>query len=247
MRVPVVDKGVIMVRQRICRVAVWLGLFAVLAGPVIAQDPGAERKLQPGLEYCGQNGLVRFSFVEGDSLVSVLQSAEPTGGVTTVDVWAWLTEVDRISRNGYALLGIGGFEITLEIVGAEAVIVGQDFPDKHLNVGRQLGECIVGLDPGYKIRKGMTQLAHWTVMFQGRPQDVAIRLAPGPTWTCGSNLGCHDHAPPAVYLGTEATNLERSLFGAGFVPAWLNPSVEPDLTPIGAGAGWRDLGLCDDP
>ena len=236
-----------MVRLGVWRWAVWLTLAALAVNPVPAQEAAPAGAPNSGLEYCGQNGLVRFSFAAGDTLVPVLRDAEPQNGVTAVDLWAWLTDVDRVSRDGYALLGIGGFELTLEVVGAEAIILGQDFPDKTFNIGRRLGECIVGLDPGYKLRQGRTLLAHWTIMFQGRPQDVMFKLAPGPTWTCAKTGDCAEQAPLAIYLGTEASSLERSLFGAGCVPAWLNPSGEPDFTPLAGGAGWREMGRCDDP
>ncbi len=58
--------------------------------------------------WCGDNGLIRFSFVAGDSLVTVLETGEPEGGVTTFDLYAWLTDVTPVAQDGEAFLHLGG-------------------------------------------------------------------------------------------------------------------------------------------
>lgn len=93
---------------------VGLGLAAALVATVAGP---AEASV-----WCGENGLIRFSFAAGDSLVETGTTGEPQGGVTLVDVAAWLTDVDAVARNGDAFLRLGGAELTLVITGAEASI-----------------------------------------------------------------------------------------------------------------------------
>jgi hypothetical protein len=192
--------------------------------------------------WCGDNGVVRFSFAVGDSLVS-LAHVEPENGVTVVDVVAWLTDVDEVARRGDAFLRVGGVEMQLEITGAEAFIMEQEFPSKALNVGQRQGQLAVGFVPGQKLRDGRAELVRWKVMFQGRPENVRFGLKREGLVSCKGMDDCRECDPPAVYVGIEANGQLDSMFGAGYEPAWLNPAGEADQTPDTGTCTWRDVGV----
>lgn len=195
-------------------------------------------------EWCGENGLVRFSFAAGDSLVETLQTGEPEGGLTIVDVYAWLTGVEPVARRGDAFLRLGGAELKLQVTGAEASIIAQDFTDaKALNVGEAPGTVAVGFHPGLRVQNGRVLLVHWKLLFQGRPRDVRLGLDPTRLRSCATLPGCPESGTQALYAGADAANQLDSLFGAGYVPAWLNPTAEPDRTPVTGKVGWREAGV----
>lgn len=206
----------------------WLGLAA---GPASASV------------WCGENGLVRFSFAAGDSLVQTLQTGEPEGGVTVVDVYAWLTDMDPVARRGDAFLRLGGIELKLQVTGAEASVIAQEFTDaKALNVGDKPGTLAAGFHPGLRVQHGRVLLVHWKLLFQGRPQDVRLGLDGSDLRSCATMEGCPDAGTQALYAGADAANQVDSLFGAGYVPAWINPTGEPDHTPVTGKVGWREVG-----
>ena len=134
--------------------------------------------VQPAVatDWCGENGVVRFSFATGDELVEVFDAGEPVNGVTTVDVHAWLTDVDLVAQDGESFLRVGGFELKLTIAGAEGFIIKQEFPSQALNVGRKIGSIAAGLVPGERLTDGRALLVKWQVMFQGRPENVRFGL-----------------------------------------------------------------------
>lgn len=194
--------------------------------------------------WCGENGLVRFSFAAGDSLVETLVTGEPEGGVTVVDVYGWLTGMDPVARHGDAFLRLGGAELKLAITGAEASIIAQEFPDqKALNVGAAPGTLAVGFHPGLRLQGGQVLLVHWKLLFQGRPQNVRLGLDATELRSCATLEGCPGTGTQALYAGADAANQLDCLFGAGYAPAWLNPAGEPDRTPVTGTASWRDVGV----
>ena len=83
--------------------------------------------------WCGDNGLFQFSFIEGDSLVTVLHLEKSAAEVTFVDIYCWLADIDPVVREGDVFLHVGGFELKLTISGAEAFILEQNFPSEILN------------------------------------------------------------------------------------------------------------------
>jgi len=195
-------------------------------------------------EWCGENGLVRFSFAAGDSLVETTQTGEPEGGVTIVDVYAWLTDLEPVARRGDAFLRLGGAELKLQVTGAEASVIAQEFPDpKALNVSSEPGTLAVGFHPGLRVQQGRVLLVHWKLLFQGRPQDVRLGLDPSQLRSCATLPGCPEAGTQALYAGADAANQLDSLFGAGYVPAWINPAGEPDRTPVTGRVGWREAGV----
>ncbi|MBK8165822.1 MAG: hypothetical protein IPK64_07640 [bacterium] len=194
--------------------------------------------------WCGENGLVRFSFTAGDSLVQTLQTGEPEGGVTIVDVYAWLTDMEPVARRGDAFMRLGGIELELQVTGAEASIISQEFTDaKALNVGAAPGALAVGFHPGLRVQQGRVLLVHWKLLFQGRPQDVQLGLDGSDLRSCATLAGCPESGTQALYAGADAANQLDCLFGAGYVPAWINPTGEPDHTPVTGKVGWREVGV----
>lgn len=192
--------------------------------------------------WCGENGVVRFSFEEGPELVPVAKVAAGENGVTMVDLYAWLTDVEPLQKDGEAFLGTGALELQLVIEGAEGFILKQEYPQESRQVGRTLGNCIVGFSPGLKIRDGATQLVHWQIMFQGSPENVVFRLDPEGLLTCERTEGCPGSGVSALYTGTQAGNSIGAIFGAGHQAAYLNYEGEPDLQPVTGTVSWEDVG-----
>ncbi len=197
--------------------------------------------------WCGQNGLIRFSFVEGDSLVTVLHTEEPTDGVTTFDLYAWLTDVDPVAKDGKVFLQVGGIEFELSISGDEAFILEQEFPSQVLNIGTEMGQVVAGLVPGEMINDGKVFLVRWKVMIQGRPENVRIGLDPTGLMSCAGFKSCEESEPAALYVGNESNWKVGVMFGAGYVPSWLNPVGEPDQTPVTGKGTWREVGVFTEP
>lgn len=194
--------------------------------------------------WCGENGLIRFSFAEGDSLVETLTTGEPQGGLTIVDVYGWLTDVTSVARDGDAFLRVGGIELKLVVSGATATVIGQDFPDpKALNVGTVPGTVAAGFHPGLRLQSGKALLVHWKLMFEGRPVNVRLGLEAAALRSCAGMEGCRDSGTQALYAGATTANQLDCLFGAGYAPAWLNPQGDPDRTPVRGTSGWQDAGV----
>ncbi len=194
--------------------------------------------------WCGENGLIRFSFAEGDTLVESLVTGEPANGMTVIDVTAWLTDLDPVARNGDAFLRVGGIELKLKIEGAEASIIGQDFADpKALNVGTGSGNVAAGFHPGLRCAMGAVRLVHWKVLFKGRPENVRFGLDATNLRSCATMEGCPGAGTQALYAGADAANQLDFLFGAGYVPGWVNPSGAHDVTPVTGKVSWRDVGV----
>ena len=193
--------------------------------------------------WCGMNGLIRFSFAEDDSLVTVLHPGEPENGVTIFDLSVWLTDVDQVAYDGEAFLHVSWVEFKLSISDEEAVILEQKFPSKGLNMGKGIGHIMAALDPGERIRGGKVLLVRWKVLIPGRPENVRFDLDPTGLTSCGSDDGCAECEPSALYMGNVDSGLVGKMLGAGYVPSWLNPVGEPDQTPVTGKGTWRDMGI----
>ena len=193
--------------------------------------------------WVGQNGVVRFSFADGDSLVPVLTTGESDHGVTQIHLYAWLTDIDPVAIDKIAFLRVGAFEMKLVIEGAEAFITKEEFYDQAMNIGRAQGEIAVGLANGYKVVDGRVRLGHWEILFQGRPEDVAFRLESEAIASCAKTEGCDESDPFLVYVGTSTSDLSDYMFGAGYQAGWLNPTGAPDLEVHNAKTSWQDVGI----
>lgn len=216
-----------------------LWVMALTAGWALSAALPAEATV-----WCGENGLIRFSFAARDTLVETLTTGEPKDGVTMVDVEAWLTGVDAVAREGDAFLRVGGAEFKLSITGAEATVVSQVFAEtKVLNVGQALGQVAAGFSPGARLKDGRALLVRWKVQFQGRPRNVRFGLDPTGLASCVSTAGCPEAGTQALYVGSESANQLGYVFGAGYVPAWLNPDGQPDRTPVTGTVSWQQAGV----
>jgi hypothetical protein len=193
-------------------------------------------------QWAGENGVIRFSFTAGDSIVPVAH-LEPQNGVTMVELHTWLTDVVPTARNGEAFMAIGGFELKLVVEGAEAHILGKTVPGNHLDVGPAVNTCIVGLDPGLAIRNGKALLVTWNIMFQGDPKDVVFRLDTEPSHSGKQIDGCKDAGSPGLYIGVETSGMLGTFFGAAGAPAYLNPTKEPDLNAVHGRDSFEEIGL----
>lgn len=192
--------------------------------------------------WSGENGVIRFSFAEGDSLQPVLH-AEPDGnGLLRVDLWVWLTDVEPMARNGEAVLAVGGFELELVVEGAEAFVSGKEYPGEGINVAQDQWGCIMGLNPNPRLKEGRALLVKYELLFQGRPADVRFSMRPEGIISCGTVEGCPGSGTRALWIGPVEADMLSEIFGAGCVPAWLNPTGEPDLTPERGSSGWREVG-----
>jgi len=225
------------------RAAGFLAVAAALVVTALAAGGPAAASI-----WCGENGVIRFSFAPGDSLLETVVTGEPANGLTIVDVAAWLTDVTPVARQGDAFLRVGGVELKLAMTGpggqAIGQVIGQEFPDpRALNVGQAPGQVAVGFNPGLRLRAGSVLLARWKVLFQGRPQDVRFGLDPAGARSCATVEGCPGTGAQAVYVGADSANQMDCLFSAGFVPAWLNPTGEPDRTPVRGTASFADVGV----
>lgn len=196
--------------------------------------------------WCGENGLIRFSFSEEDSMVTVMDTGEPVNGVTTFEVYAWLTDIDPVAHDGEAFLHLGGMEFQLTITGSEFFILEQVFPSQALNVGKKMGQIAAGLHPGERIRDGKVFLVKWKVMIQGRPENVRIGLDPQGLMSCAELEGCPEGEPKALYVGNDGSNQVGLMFGAGYVPSWVNPTEVPDQSPVHGKHSWRDVGIIEE-
>jgi hypothetical protein len=193
------------------------------------------------LDWCGENGVIRLSFEEGKSTANI-HHAETENGVTKVIVVAWLTDVDSVSLDGKVFDTLGGFELDLKISGARGFILNKKIMGKGINVSQRKGGFIAGLAFGFPLVEGKVALAQWEVMFQGEVQDVMFSLDAEGLHSCRTSPGCPESAPQAIYIGAGDSTQSSDLFGAGYIPAWLNPTTDPDLTPITGSTTWLDVG-----
>ena len=216
--------------------AVWLITLVSLGGLVSLAGPTAAS------DWCGENGLIRLMFTVEDERTAVLSAIPGQDGTTRVELYAYLDDLTPLHRDQEALVAIGGFELTLQIEGADGFIVAEGFPFKVINVGRRPGECIVGIDPGQKLLPGGTELVHWTVVFAGNPRNVVFRLDQAGSLTCRKLAGCAESGTYAVYVGTVVSGQVGDVFGAGYTPAYLNWDSQPDLTPLTGVESWQDVG-----
>ena len=210
--------------------------MVLLAAVVLPMSAGATL-------WCGDNGVIRFSFVEGDSLVSVLNVPEAENGVNFFNIYAWLTDVDPVAQEGEAFLNLGGAELKLTISGDEVFILEQNFPVEALNLGNGLGHVAAGFHPELSVSDGKVFLVHWKVMIQGKPENVRIGLDRSGLISCDDLRGCAKSEPPALYVGGPSSRQTGVIIGAGYVPSWINPVGEPDQTPVTGKQSWRDVGV----
>jgi len=214
-------------KTRLMRTTILLTILA-LAGSAQASN------------WCGENGLVRFSFADGEEIVSVGTAEPDDTGVTLVDVFAWITDVTPLKKDGEAFLATAAVEMMLKIEGAEGFIIETEFFMKSRNVGRGPGTIAVGFDPGLQFEDGRTKVVRWRVLFQGKPENVVFSLDQSGLQTATTLKDYNDAGTWALYTGTWASDTLGDMFGCGFVPAYLNYDGEPDLEPRRGKMSWEE-------
>ena len=120
-------------------------------------------------------------------------------------------------------------------------VTGTTLPAEAINFSKEHLAYVVGMRMPLKIKDGRVLLGSWKLMFQGEPRDVRISIASEGVLTCKDTEGCPGSGTRAVYVGTIDANQISEVFGAGCVPAWLNPQDEPDLTPLTGNSSWQDV------
>ncbi len=218
--------------------------LALVAGLLIALVGG-----QPAAasEFCGGNGVVKLAFADTPELPAVQTATPDQTGMTVVDVWAVLDDVERVEGPGGVFLAIGGFELTLAVHGAEATILEKEIAFPYRDFGASKAECRVGTHPGQPFTEGRLTLVRWRVGFPGEVSDVVFDLAPDGAASCATLAGCPQSGCHALYAGTVESRQEGFLFGAGSRPAVLNPTAEPDLAVDPCTVGWREAGIFGEP
>jgi hypothetical protein len=193
----------------------------------------------------GENGMIRFSFTAGEELQGVTTAGPNEHGMTEVELHAWLTDIQPVAIDGEAFLHLGGYEFQLLIEGAEAFVTGTTLPTEAVNMANAHLAYVVGMRVPLRIEDGRVLLASWKLMFQGEPRDVRFSIAPEGVVSCEGTEGCEGSGTRALYIGSMDAKLVSEIFGAGCVPAWLNPTGEPDLTPLTSTSTWQEVGRAE--
>jgi hypothetical protein len=193
--------------------------------------------------FCGGNGNVHLSFTEGPELQSVHHVETTADGVVMVDVYAVLQDVVRVDGPGGAMVSLGGFELDLRITGAEPQAIEKKVLIPHRDFGGRPTQCLVGTHPGEKIMGTSLPLVRWRVVLSGELADVRFDLDPAGLHSCATTAGCPESGASALYVGTPDAGQENYLFGAGCMPAVLNPSGEPTLELVPCTASVAAIGV----
>jgi len=167
---------------------------------------------------------------------------EEENGVTKVTLVAWLTDVETVTIDDKLFDTLGGFELDLKISGATGFITNKKIMGKGINVSKTKGGFIAGLAFGFPLVDGRVPLAQWEIMFQGKVEDVKFSLDPDGLHSCRTCNDCPEGEPLAIYIGAGDSSQAGDLFGAGYIPAWLNPVGEPDVTPVFGKTNWQEVG-----
>ena len=66
-------------------------------------------------QWVGENGVIRLSFTEEPHLQSVLNAEPGEGGMTIVDLYAYVDEFEPVTYEKEEFLGVGAFELKLAV------------------------------------------------------------------------------------------------------------------------------------
>ena len=72
---------------------------------------------------------------------------------------------------------------------------------------------------------------------------MRLGLDPAGLQTARTLEGCAECAPQALYVGNESSRQVGIVFGAGYEPAWINPTGDYDQTPVTGKCTWQDVGV----
>lgn len=192
--------------------------------------------------FCGGNGMVKLSFTAGPE-IEAAKTVEPgEGGLTTVQVWAVLDEVAPLEGPLGAFLALGGFELELVVEGAEFTITEKAVDIPYQDFGASVAQLRVGSVPGEPIIGGRLVLCHWTVLFTCKAADVRFSLNPKGIPSCNGDKDCAASGASAIYVGSVDSGQEGEIFGAGYVPAVLNPTMKLEMKAVPYRVGFEEVG-----
>ncbi|MBD3220097.1 hypothetical protein GF314_02555 [bacterium] len=212
--------------------------FLILAVGLVAAGAAAAS------DFCGGNGIVALSFTEGPEATAITTVEPGEAGLTTVAVHAILDDVTPVDGPGGVVLAIGGFEMALRVTGAEPLSIAKRILVPHRDFGPTPRQIWAGVaSDGERIDQGPLPLVAWTVTFTGKVEDVRFDLDPAGLLSCEDLPGCADSGASALYSGAVDVAQEGFLFGAGCMPAVLNPTGEPDLQPVPCTVAVTDVGI----
>ncbi len=205
--------------------------------------PGSQDTCAAGSRLPADIELARLSLAPSDTSVSCARlSAGPAGAL--VDVYAILDDVDLVFWHKVQVRALGGVELNLVIEGEPAAaMVALDYPTKAFNVYQEPGRLQVGFYPEVPLHGGRATIAHWRVYFPGESRDVKFRLEAAGLRTCDQNEGCVGTGTQAVWVGSAVAEQAGLIFGAGFTPAYLNWTGQPDLGIVQGKTHWSETGL----
>jgi hypothetical protein len=214
------------------RTLIWSLAMVLLAGSA------------PASEFCGANGMVKLSFTPGPDITGVREVEPGEGGLTMVTVHAILDDVATVEGPGGRLLAIGGFECALGIEGAEPLAVKKRILVPYRDFGPEPTQVWAGFDiEGQRIDQGPLTIVEWTVTFQGEIADVRFGLDRAGLLSCKDLAGCDESNASALYVGAIDVKQQGFMFGAGYTPAVLNPTGEPDLDPVPCTTSVAEAGI----
>lgn len=191
-------------------------------------------------DFCGGNGTVKLSFTPGPEATRV--STADAGEV--VEVYAILDDVELVDGPGGVVLALGGFECELRIVGTQPLTVGKTLLLPGQDFGRRPTQVWAGLVSEHaRLDRGPLTLIRWTLYFEEKPENVRFELDPEGLLSCSTMKGCPEANVAALYNGSPDARQEGYLFAAGFAPAVLNPTAEPDLAEQPCAVGFADVGI----
>ncbi len=198
--------------------------------------------------WSGHNGTIHLSFSEGDTLKATT-TAEPMPGLDAilVDLYAVIADLDPVVWKGELIASMGGFEFQLAVEGAEFEVMGKEYSFKHFDAATEPFRCQVGIYPGVSLLSPRVTLVHWTLKLPADARNVKFALDPVGCPSCLKTEGCAADGPPAIWAGTIAADTAGFIFGAGYVPAYLNWEGEADLTPVRGTGDWSESGYFDPP
>ncbi|HPF35574.1 MAG TPA: hypothetical protein P5571_02145 [Candidatus Krumholzibacteria bacterium] len=193
----------------------------------------------------GELGVVHLSFQPAPDVQPVLEQEPAQGLGLLVDVYAVMMDMDPVRYRGERVLAAGGYEMRLRVEGAEgAQVLGKEIPVNNLDVAPDNAGIICGLQPDITFQDKGVVLAKWRVRIPGdNPKPVSFHLDPEGAVSHRGVAGAEDAAPYMLWTGSLQNRQHGLMCAAGYVPAWLNPEGEPDLTPRHAKVSWRDTGL----
>jgi len=193
--------------------------------------------------WVGDCGTVALSF-EPDSVVATAR-VETGDGPQVVDLYALLTEVPAVTRRGYSLTWVGGFELGLQAEADSVRVLAKEYPVAAIDMAQNdPAACVAAATPGWHLHDGAVQLVHWQVLVPRGTGRVLFRLADGKSPTLQRSRELKDYPARVVWAGSYAQGLADVLATACDAPAVLNPA-EDETAPSRhcGGRSWREVGV----